>query len=90
MLYSEEDLQEFIRLCEEEDGRHPSREEAEEAATRLILMYRHLLFPTAVLREAARLATSGGDGTLSSGPVEPEQQSNTTNALLPLRAEVDG
>ena len=46
MKLTDADIEEFMNLCEEEDGVRPSRELASEAATRLALLYERLLLPT--------------------------------------------
>lgn len=75
MLIAEEELEEFVRLCQE-CGETPSEEEAREAATRLVLLYERLLMPTPseTSQKSDPLAKSRAPGTLSDGPVEPTDQ----------------
>jgi len=71
MQLSEEDIAEFIDLCEEEDGVRPSVETAREAATRVVLLYERLLLPLPDEVDAVRLAKSVERGRLSSGQAGP-------------------
>ena len=71
-MLTDDDIQEFTDLCEEEDGVRPTDEAAREAATRVVLLYERLLLPTPEeIGETRRLAESDAPGNLSGGPVEP-------------------
>jgi hypothetical protein len=71
MMLTEADIEEFIALTREEDGMTLSREEAREAATRVVLLYERLLLPTPEEVTAARLAKDRARGNVSHGQVEP-------------------
>ena len=73
MTLTDKDIEEFLALCEEEDGVRPSREVALEAAARVVLLYERLLLPTPEEIRTAHLAKSRSGGSLTNGPVEPNK-----------------
>jgi len=70
MTLTDRDIDEFMALCEEEDGVRPSREVAHEAATRLVLLYRQLVLPTPQERDEHRLAKKPARGIVQNEQVE--------------------
>lgn len=76
MTLTEADIDEFIALCEE-NGDRLTREEAREAATRLLLVYERLAMPTPGELRAAVLAKSGQRGSVSDESI-PHQTTQTT------------
>jgi hypothetical protein len=64
MLFSEEDLEEFIAIARKE-GVELTREEAVAAATRVVLLYLRLALPTPSEALEAGLAKTAQRGTVS-------------------------
>ncbi len=71
MTLTEADIDEFMALCEE-NGDRLTREEAREAASRLLLVYERLAMRTPSELQAARLAKSSLRGSLSDEPAKNE------------------
>jgi hypothetical protein len=64
MTLTHADIDEFMALCKE-NGDHLTREEAREAAARLLFVYERLAMSTPSELQAARLAKSDPRGSLS-------------------------
>jgi hypothetical protein len=69
MTLTEADIDEFLALCDE-NGDRLTREEAREAAARLLLVYERLAMPTPSELQAARLVKSSPRGSLSDEPAK--------------------
>ena len=89
MKLADSDIEDFMKLCEEEDGVRPSREMASEAATRVVLLYERLLLPTPHEMATAGLQNQNAEVGCPKDRSNPIHQHHTSNAVLPIPQKIN-